>query len=222
MAINFPNNPSLDDVYTEGNRSWSWNGVYWRARSTTVGYTGSLGYTGSQGSGLLVKGTVATEQDLVIDVNTEIGDAYVVTSTGDIWVYDGTQFNNAGQFIGYTGSQGYTGSEGESSFTWGDTPPANPDIGARWYDTKRGYLVVYVDDGDSQQWVEVSASGFLGQQGEKGYTGSVWAGSVQIFDSTITGDLVIPEGKNGLTVGAVSLATGATINIAAGQRWVII
>jgi hypothetical protein len=79
---------------------------------------------------------------------------------------------------GYTGSQGdlgYTGSQGESTFTWGDTAPVNPEIGDRWYDTKRGFLVVYVDDGDSLQWVEVSASGFMGQQGDmgqQGYTGS--------------------------------------------------
>jgi hypothetical protein len=48
-------------------------------------------------------------------------------------------------------------------------------VGDRWYDTKRGFLVVYVDDGDSLQWVEVSASGFLGQQGYTGSAGNLSA-----------------------------------------------
>jgi len=74
---------------------------------------------------------------------------------------------------GYIGSQGYTGSQGESTFTWGATVPVNPTVGDRWYDTKRGLLVVYVNDGDSVQWVEVSANGFLGQTGYTGSEGTV-------------------------------------------------
>lgn len=49
MALDFPTGPGLNQVYTEGNRSWQWNGRYWQAVSVTVGYSGSIGYTGSKG-----------------------------------------------------------------------------------------------------------------------------------------------------------------------------
>lgn len=34
MAINFPDAPSVDDVYSVGDRSWLWNGTYWEVRAT--------------------------------------------------------------------------------------------------------------------------------------------------------------------------------------------
>lgn len=77
--------------------------------------------------------------------------------------------------LGYTGSIGpsgpigYAGSQGESSFTWGPIAPTFPKIGDRWFDTLTGAELVWVDDGNSSQWVEVSASGFVGTTG---YTGS--------------------------------------------------
>jgi hypothetical protein len=56
MAIDFPDNPATDQVFTAGQRSWSWNGRAWQAKTTNVGYTGSagaysaIGYTGSAGT----------------------------------------------------------------------------------------------------------------------------------------------------------------------------
>jgi hypothetical protein len=52
MSINFPTSPSLNQVYTYGNRRWIYNGVSWV--SVTYGnqilnITGSTGPTGSQG-----------------------------------------------------------------------------------------------------------------------------------------------------------------------------
>ena len=158
-----------------------------------TGFTGSVGFTGSQGpigSSIDIKGSVETPQDLpqdgTLDGSTlaQPGDGLIVNSTGELYIWDGEQWNNAGRIVGptgftgsigglgYTGSQGeigYSGSEGESSFSWGPTPPLNPEVGARWYDTNESILLVYVDDGDSQQWVEVAATGYMGQTG---YTGS--------------------------------------------------
>ena len=155
-----------------------------------TGFTGSqgdIGYTGSQGangSSVRLVGSLADQSLLPVPYGGDIGDGYLLEDTGHLWIWNGQQWNDIGKLAGdvgptgftgsqgetgYTGSEGYTGSVGESTFTWGPTPPLNPDIGARWYDTTEGVLTVYVDDGDSQQWVEVNASGFLGQTG---YTGS--------------------------------------------------
>jgi len=70
---------------------------------------------------------------------------------------------------GYTGSAGYTGSKGESTYTFSANPPSNPVVGDRWFNTTDGLEVVWTNDGDSIQWVEIAASGFLGLTG---YTGS--------------------------------------------------
>ena len=34
MPINFPNSPTLNDVYRYGNRTWTWNGNFWQATAT--------------------------------------------------------------------------------------------------------------------------------------------------------------------------------------------
>jgi hypothetical protein len=85
---------------------------------------------------------------------------------------------------GYSGSIGYVGSKGESSFTFSSTAPSNPVIGDRWLDSVTMAETVWTNDGDSNQWVEVAGTGFLGQTGyvgstgALGYTGSTGAGFV--------------------------------------------
>lgn len=197
MAINFPINPTLNQVYTFDNRSWKWNGEYWQSITVTVGYTGS------RGQGSIFKNSVPTEQDLPVPYSGDEGDGFLVESTGFMWIWDGSSWGSLGQFTGFTGSRGsgiidteivndeliityedstqnnvgnvrgFVGSKGESSFTWGPTPPPNPVVGDRWFDTIEGGLAVYTDDGNSLQWVEVSASGFVGQTGYTGSEGSV-------------------------------------------------
>jgi hypothetical protein len=100
MSVIFPTNPDVNDVFTYGNRSWTWAGAYWRATSATIGYTGS---------------------------------------------------------------------KGESSYITSETAPLDPLVGDRWYNSLDALELVWTDDGESQQWVEVAASGF---PGAGGYTGS--------------------------------------------------
>jgi hypothetical protein len=139
MSINFPNNPQINDVFTRDDRSWRWTGVYWRAFSTTVGYTGSqgeqgipgefaaLGYTGSQGNpgqGFNFTGAVPTEGDLPSSYQGLPGDLYLVEDTGFLWIWDGNTWGVLGRFTGYTGSRGeqgpaggFTGSQGIQGLT---------------------------------------------------------------------------------------------------------
>lgn len=84
MALNFPASPALYEVYTENNRSWTWNGRYWQATSVTTGYTGSQGIQGIQG---------------------ETG---FVGSRGDLG-YTGSQGD-----VGFVGSRGFTGDKGDT------------------------------------------------------------------------------------------------------------
>jgi hypothetical protein len=67
-----------------------------------------------------------------------------------------------------TGATGATGSTGSGLYTFSNTPPASPSVGDRWVDTDSGIEFVYVYDGDSFQWVETHASGFVGPAGPAG------------------------------------------------------
>lgn len=39
MAINFPNTPTLDDTFTDGETSWQWNGTTWNLVTSTASVT---------------------------------------------------------------------------------------------------------------------------------------------------------------------------------------
>lgn len=112
MSINFPNNPTTDQIYSAGDRTWTWTGVYWKATSSSVGYTGSLG---------------------------------------------------------------------QSTYTSSTTQPLTPQIGDRWFNTDDAVELVWTSDGDSNQWVEISASGFTGKIGYTGSAGGIgYTGSASI------------------------------------------
>jgi hypothetical protein len=76
--------------------------------STAPGPTGATGPTGAQGAGITPKGTVATVGDLPSSGNTP-GDAYIVLSDGDLYVWSGSVWNNVGPIVGPTGPTGATG-----------------------------------------------------------------------------------------------------------------
>ena len=73
---------------------------------------------------------------------------------------------------GPTGPIGVTGPTG-ANFRYsvtGPTAPVGPLIGDRWYDTTQGTEFVYINDGDSSQWVTpvVAPQGPTGPQGPAG------------------------------------------------------
>jgi hypothetical protein len=50
-AIDFPNSPELNDLFTVGLRTWKWNGTFWESVGTTgpTGPTGPSGPSGPEG-----------------------------------------------------------------------------------------------------------------------------------------------------------------------------
>lgn len=78
MALNFPSNPSLNQIYTVGDQSWKWNGTSW----IIVSQSGTLGpvYIGS------LPPSVSVEGDLWW--NSDIGQLFVryVDADGAQWV----------------------------------------------------------------------------------------------------------------------------------------
>ena len=81
------------------------------------------------------------------------------------------------------------GGGGGNNFTFGSTLPTSPSAGDIWFDSELGSVFFYVDDGNSQQWVEiggggggggsVGATGATGSQGIQGPTGATGSQGIQ-------------------------------------------
>jgi hypothetical protein len=99
-----------------------------------TGAQGVQGAKGDPGAGVHVTGSVATEADLPATANE--GDAYIVTSTGDLHVWDGTAFVNTGLVQGPEGPQGPAGATGPQGPPGpaGPTGPAGADGGLVGYE----------------------------------------------------------------------------------------
>ena len=89
MAINFTNNPNVNDTVIANGLSWKWDGTVWQATNATVGYSGSVGsgYTGSASTIAGPTGYTGSKGDIgyVGSASTIIG--YTSSAGGQIYVY---------------------------------------------------------------------------------------------------------------------------------------
>jgi len=143
-----------------------------------LGYSGSKGDTGSAGA----VGFSGSKGDLGYSGSKgDTGTAGFSGSKGDQGIigYTGS--------IGFSGSKGdqgvigYTGSEGNLDVAVASTPPGSAGIGDVWIDDATGIQYFYMNDGNSNQWVELS------NQGVVGFTGSAGANTLSaLTDVTIS------------------------------------
>jgi hypothetical protein len=76
------------------------------------GIQGDTGPQGPQGVSITLQGTVATVGDLPLTGNN-VNDAYIVEADGDLYVWDGTEWNSVGQIVGPEGPEGPKGDKGD-------------------------------------------------------------------------------------------------------------
>jgi hypothetical protein len=102
-----------------------------------AGGQGAQGPKGETGEGLNVTGSVPEESDL-LDLEAEVGDAYIVALNDHLYIWDGEEWVDAGLVRGPVGPQGATGPAGPQgpSGPIGPTGPAGDDGGLA------GYLIV--------------------------------------------------------------------------------
>jgi len=157
-----------------------------------IGPTGPYGPTGPAGSGIVLKGAVATVGDLPSSGN-QPGDAYIVSASGHLYVWSGSSWIDAGQYVGPTGPQGSTGPTGAS--VTGPTGPASTVPGPTG------------PQGDSITGPTGAASTVPGPTGPQGATGPAGASITGPTGpaSTVPG----PTGSTGPT-GAASTVPGPT------------
>lgn len=121
MPIDIPNSPSNGDTYTVGDRTWRFNGTTWdavlfSAPTGPTGPTGAQGPTGPQGTDINFVGSVANVGALPTTGNSN-NDAYIVDSDGNLYVWDGSSWVDAGQIVGPIGPTGPTGAAGATGPT---------------------------------------------------------------------------------------------------------
>jgi hypothetical protein len=123
MAINFPDNPILNQTYTANGRSWTWSGTVWNAVITPLavgptgptgpqGLNGATGPTGGQATSINVKGRVLSTVNLPFTGNEEPNEAYYVQNEEELYVWTGLTWAPVGPIIGVTGLTGPTGATG--------------------------------------------------------------------------------------------------------------
>jgi hypothetical protein len=118
MAINFPNNPTVSQIYSFGGYSWQWNGSYWESYSTTVEYLPLSGGTVTGGtifqSGLTANTISATTYfNLPVSGLTE-GNGISITNNG---IGNFTITSTATTSNVVQGITGITGTSGVSATT---------------------------------------------------------------------------------------------------------
>jgi len=91
--------------------------------------------------------------------------------------------------INISGRQGYTsgagtggatgpqGPGGSGNYVISATAPTGPTSGDRWYDLTAGLEYVYINDGDSSQWISPTKAGARGPQGFQGSQGGAGGGT---------------------------------------------
>lgn len=145
MAIDFPDAPVVGDTFTDGSRTWSWNGTTWDVvRSTVVGPTGPTGPTGPLGPTGPIGPTGPTgptgPQGEFAPASTtppgspDPGDTWFDTETGAVYVYyDGfwvevgtSEFGGATGPTGPTGPAGADGTDGATGPTGADSTVTGP------------------------------------------------------------------------------------------------
>ena len=167
MAINFPNSPTLNDVYSQNGNSWQWNGSSWLSLGaqgfTTPGSTrDEFAGTGAQNTFSLTVTALNEGSTLVfIDSVLQSNAAYTINANSSTLVFSAAPANNS-EIIVYTiGSLGPTGPAGAA----GPTGPAagigtgnpgavlssatgdgsNTSFYLNVYPTSKDHTVVFVD-----------------------------------------------------------------------------
>lgn len=129
------------------------------------GPQGEKGEQGNDGTSLNILGTKESEADLPL--SAEKNDAYLID--GEMWVFDGTNWNNAGKIQGPQGPQGPVGPQGPK----GDPGPQ----GIKGDPGEKGEQGLKGDTGPQGE------QGPVGPKGEQGNTGARGITFTPVIDS---------------------------------------
>ena len=175
-----------------------------------TGATGLQGASGVDGTSFTIVGTVADSSLLPNPYSGGVGDGYITEDLGDLWVWDGSTWLDAGPIVGPAGATGISGATGVRGATGirgasgvdGATGPQGIQgaSGTQGIDGASGY--VGSDGATGPQGIQGAsgisgASGYIGLDGATGLTGATGAGLVTTTFTTSSTDQVIVETIDG-------------------------
>jgi hypothetical protein len=86
MPLNFPDSPTLNQVYTSGSNSWQWDGTAWNAISSSL-VVSSYGPTGPTGATAVFNSTIETI-NFSENVNCISFTVTGITSSNQVYAFD--------------------------------------------------------------------------------------------------------------------------------------
>jgi hypothetical protein len=121
-AIDFPDTPDVNDVFTVGDRSWRWTGSVWLSIPVVaLGPTGPTGASGPTGpAGSFIASATAPESPAEGDV------WYNTTTSRQFVYYDSFWVEATTAVAGPAGPTGPTGPAGPLGPSGGPTGPTGP------------------------------------------------------------------------------------------------
>lgn len=188
-----------------------------------AGPSGAIGPEGPQGPpgpGFNFKGSVANEAAL--PTGATVDDAYITDDTGDLWIWSGTEWNNAGMMQGVQGNPGPQGPQGPvgPAGPQGPAGPAGP-TGATGAQGLTGPIGPAGPTGATGATGAPGPVGPQGPQGPQGLTGPAGpAGSATVQAGSWEGGM--PQMAAGAwdTVQTITLPAGTTAyNVIANLQW---
>ena len=148
------------------------------------GPQGPQGPAGADGTSISIQGSAATENDLPTSGNN--GDGYIVQSTGFLWIWDGSDWIEAGNIqgpagpVGPAGAQGPAGPQGAAGVAGAQGPAgAQGDVGAQGAVGPAGPIGPMGPQGADGQQGSVGPAGPAGAQGPAGPQGAAGAAGPQ-------------------------------------------
>lgn len=228
MALGFPSSPTLNQQYSIGTRTWTWNGKAWvllnvgpTGPTGANGFTGATGPTGQTGPTGAIDATVASAPL----GNATVGDLWFDDTTGIQYIYiedgfDGftgwIEFANPGMY-GPTGPRGATGSTGPLGATGfrGATGPTGSQGATGLGATGSTGVGVPGSTGPIGATGATGFQGVAGSTGPQGSTGPSVTGPTGSFGATGLTGSTGPTGAAGTSVTIVG-STGSFANLPGG------
>ena len=170
-----------------------------------TGATGVRGASGVDGTSFTIVGTVAESSLLPIPYTGSVGDGYITEDLGDLWVWDGSAWLDAGPIVGPAGATGTAGATGVRGATGITGASGSTGLtGATGSNGTNGATGVIGASGVGATGVAGAsgisgASGYIGSDGatgSTGLTGATGAGLVQTTFTTSSTNTVVLETIN--------------------------
>ena len=166
---------------------------------STSQVTGALVVKGGAG----IAGNIYSGGNIVVTSNVSANKFY--TTDGIYWTGNGAAYA--------------AGGGGGSSFTYtaSATTPVGPVVGDQWFDTVDGILYEYIDDGDSNQWVDIQSATLSSNNVVTSITGNISTnGNISSAGSVISANIFTGNISSNANISSGNVTTGnitATGNI---------